>query len=904
MKPGTQLGSYEILSPLGKGGMGEVWRARDQKLGREVAIKTLPEEFAKDEERLARFEREAKLLASLNHPNIAAIYGLEEDNGTRFLVLELVEGDTLADRLKRGAIPVEESLNLALQIAEALEAAHEKGVIHRDLKPANIKVTPEGKIKVLDFGLAKAFAGDGSDVNLSHSPTLSMQATQQGVILGTAAYMSPEQARGVTVDKRADIWAFGCVLYEMFTGRQVFKGELMSDVMASVLKSDPDYKGLPPTIHPKLRDVLRRCLEKEPKQRWQDVGDVRVELEQVLADPSGTSIQLMTEVAQAAPRSRLSSIALTAALSVVLAGVTVWNLKPEPPKPVSRFPFVLPDGQSFTRTGRPLVAVSPDGTQFVYVADGQLYLRSLNEMEARSIPGTDEDVSGPFFSPDGQWVGYYSNLSSKLKKIAITGGASIELCDTVQPFGASWSKDGSILFALQEGIMSVPDNGGEPIVLIQSADGERSASPQLLPGGDAVLFSVTGTVGPATVTRWDEGQVVVESLSTGVRKVVANGGSDGKFVSTGHVVYALESSLLAVPFDDLGDMEATGGPISVLNPVRRANGINATPSANYAISETGSLLYAVGGSTPADRILALASRNGNVEPLNVPNDQYLSPRLSPDGTKVAVQIDEDDRSSVWVYDLAEQDTTIRRLTLEGNNYRPIWSPDSEWVAFASDRDGPTSVYRQRVDGSGVQKLTTPEEGTIHYPESWSPDDTLSFQSLRNDDRDIWTLSLDNGTSPRGLAVEPESQQMGSAFSRDGKWIAYSSSPDAAPVASELYIQPFPPTGDRYEITRDTGVFPVWAYDGRELFYRPTGAINSLKWVGISTQPAVRFSGEEVLPIEDFIVEGFYRDYDITPAGDKFIVVMPARQELLESNTNQINIVLNWFEELKERVPVP
>ena len=388
MKPGTQLGSYEILSALGKGGMGEVWRARDQKLGREVAIKTLPEEFAKDEERLARFEREAKLLASLNHPNIAAIYGLEEDNGIRFLVLELVEGDTLAQRLKRGAIPVEESLTLALQIAEALEAAHEKGVIHRDLKPANIKVTPEGKVKVLDFGLAKAFAGDGSDVNLSQSPTLSMQATQQGVILGTAAYMSPEQARGQEVDKRADVWAFGVVLFEMLTGRGTFDGGTVSDVLAGVLRADPDWKGLPPHLHPRIQFLLERCLEKESKDRYGDISDARVDIQKVLADPDGVIIQPVADIGQASPRPMLPWALVTLGL-VAFASVAVWNLKPEPspePKPVSRFSFLLPAGQIFTGWVRPLVAVSPDGTQFVYVADQQLYLRNLDEMDARPTP--------------------------------------------------------------------------------------------------------------------------------------------------------------------------------------------------------------------------------------------------------------------------------------------------------------------------------------------------------------------------------------------------------------------------------------------------------------------------------------------------------------------------------------
>ena len=424
MNPGTQLGSYEILSPLGKGGMGEVWRARDQKLGREVAIKTLPEEFAKDEERLARFEREAKLLASLNHPNIAAIYGLEEDNGTRFLVLELVEGDTLAERLKRGAIPVEESLKLALQIAEALEAAHEKGVIHRDLKPANIKVTPEGKVKVLDFGLAKAFAGDGADVSLSQSPTLSMAATQQGVILGTAAYMSPEQARGESTDQRADVWAFGVVLFEMLTGRGTFDGKTVSDILASVLKLDPEWKSLPPNLHPRLRLLLERCVAKESRDRYHGIADARVDIQKVLADPDGVLVQPVDEVGQAAPRPMLRWIAVTAVISVIVGGVAFWSLigrAPDESRPLARFTIETPPDGPIVTTGFGLrvVTIAPDGSRIAYAsspagpASRQIYVRRIDELDATVLRGTEGGGTAPFFSPDGQSIGFVSGLDGR-----------------------------------------------------------------------------------------------------------------------------------------------------------------------------------------------------------------------------------------------------------------------------------------------------------------------------------------------------------------------------------------------------------------------------------------------------------------------------------------------------------
>jgi serine/threonine-protein kinase len=422
---GQPLGHYQITSQLGKGGMGEVYQAKDLKLGRNVAIKVLPGEFAQDPDRVSRFRREAKLLASLNHPNIAAIHGLEESGGTNFLVLELVEGETLADHVKRGPIPVEDSLKLGLQIAEALEAAHEKGVIHRDLKPANIKVTPDGKVKVLDFGLAKAFAGEQADLNLSNSPTLSNAATQQGVILGTAAYMSPEQARGKSVDKRADIWAFGCVMFEMLTGRIAFQGEDVSEILASVIKGDVKLELLPANIHPKVREVITRCLQKDLKRRYQDIGDVRYEAEQALADPNGVLVQPVATEPQRKLRTMLPWIAAALVLGAIIAGLAVWNLKPtlkpEPPH-VARFEHYLTEDQQLIISNARILAVSPNGRQFAYCTSKGLCLRSTEELDVRLIAGAIENPLIPFFSPDGQWVGYLSNANSKLKKVAISGG--------------------------------------------------------------------------------------------------------------------------------------------------------------------------------------------------------------------------------------------------------------------------------------------------------------------------------------------------------------------------------------------------------------------------------------------------------------------------------------------------
>src|SRR5262245_13170786 len=475
---GIQLGSLEITALLGKGGMGEVYRARDTKLKRDVAIKILPDEFSRDPARVNRFQREAEVLASLNHPNIGAIYDLQEANETRFLVLELVEGETLAERIVRRPIPVGEALDIAKNICEALEAAHERDIIHRDLKPANVKITPEGKVKVLDFGLAKAMEA-GPAATLSNSPTLSV-ATNAGVILGTAAYMSPEQARGENTDTRTDIFSFGCVLYEMLTGRQSFQGRTVSDVLASVLAREPDLTILPVKLNPRIRQLIRRAVDKEAKQRWQAVGDIRVELETTIAE--GVERELELEEAKPFWKRAMPAVIASFVFSLI-TGLAVWNMRPSTPAPaITRFSVPLPEGQQFTNTGRLSVALSPDGTEMIYVANGQLYLRSMAELESKAIPVTDRPqfaIDSPSFSPDGRSVGFWAGdpnvaigagaqnggvineaFGGVIKRIAITGGASVTLCSAGNPYGLSWEKDGTILYGQPNGIMRISSNGG------------------------------------------------------------------------------------------------------------------------------------------------------------------------------------------------------------------------------------------------------------------------------------------------------------------------------------------------------------------------------------------------------------------------------------------------------------
>ena len=732
MESGTKLGHYTILSALGKGGMGEVWRARDTKLGREVAIKTLPEEFAKDADRLARFEREARLLASLNHPNIAAIHGLDQDKGIHFLVLELVEGDTLADRLKRGAIPVEESLKLALQIAEALEAAHEKGVIHRDLKPANVKVTPDGKVKVLDFGLAKAFEGDEADVSVSNSPTLSMAATEQGIILWTAAYMSPEQASGETTDKRADIWSFGVVLFEMLNGRQVFTGKNVSRILAAVLNSEPEWHSLPANIHPRVRTLLERCLEKEAKDRLSGISDARVDLQKVLADPSGVIIQPVSGVGQAKPQSRFPWA--IAVLGIIIAGVAVWTLRPATePGRVSRSDYDLPEGHGLREVANVVLALSPEGSHFVYNTRQGLYIRSIDELEARLIAGTQAGGSrDPFFSPDGQWVGFYRE--SQLQKIAISGGAPVRLGPVAgRLLGVSWGVDDMILFGQPSGIIRLSANGGTPELVIEAGEGELFDGPQLL-RDDWILFTVSVGGGD-----WDNGQIVVQSLESGERKTLWTG-SDARYVPTGHLVYALDDDLFAIPFD-LDTLEVTGGAVALVEGVARAGG---TASANYGISQDGSLIYLTGTSTSGSRTLVWADREGNIEPLRAPARQYDLPRLSPDGQSVLVAVGGD----LWLFDITRR--TLTRRTFEGGR-QPIWTPDGQYITYRCEQPGaPFNLCWTRADGSATEeRLTTGD--FRQTPSSWSPDgQLLAFYqqpSAAGGDRDIWIMPLDGDREP-------------------------------------------------------------------------------------------------------------------------------------------------------------
>ncbi len=882
---GQSIAHFEITAKIGEGGMGEVYQATDTKLNREVALKVLPESFARDPQRMGRFSREAQVLASLNHSNIAAIYGLEDANGQKALVMELVEGEDLSERIARGPIPLDEALPIALQIAEALEDAHEKGIIHRDLKPENIKLTSEGKVKVLDFGLAKAVEEERSAENIANSPTLTMQATQAGIILGTAAYMSPEQAKGHVVDRRADIWAFGAVLYEMLTGQQAFKGGDLSEIMAAVIMKDVDLDILPSIAPKSIRRLIARCLARDTRQRLQHIGDARLVIEDYLAGPTeDTSEETISSVATQ-PLGR-SLVPWTVAGVLAIALIAVLVVTPQPaPQPLTRMAMVLPSDQQLSSPGRHQVAFSPDGQHLVYVANDQLYLRAMEQLEATPIRGTTEGGGrNPFFSPDGQWVGFWAG--DGLKKVAITGGVPVTLCGAANPWGASWGADDRIVFGQgTEGIFQVSANGGEKGLLIRvDSENESAHGPQILPGGDAVLFTLSSRSG-----SWDNAQIMVQSLKTGERKVLVNGGTDARYVPTGHLVYVQERTLLAMPFDVVR-LEVTGGRVPIVEDVGQARA-NLTGAAQFTFSDLGALVYVSDSTSGMNRTLVWVDREGNEEPLAAETRSYSRPGLSPDGEQLAVTASDRGNTDVWIYDLRRN--TSNRLTFDpGIDDSPVWMPDGRRVVFESSREG-GGVYWKAADGTGqVQPLTTSPLRQIPY--SVSPDGKYLILMVQNPETgfDVEVLSMEGESTTKPI-IQTEFGDYCPAVSPDGRWIAYHSDASGQP---EVYVRPFPNVEDgRWLISSGGGNYPVWAPTGKELFYT---SFDRLMAVRIETEPFLAGNPEILFTGNYFSPIG--RNYDIHPEGQKFLMMREVEQT--GGTRQELIVVQNWFEELKRLVP--
>ena len=868
----------------------EVFRAKDQKLGRDVAIKVLPEEFAKDADRVARFQREAKLLASLNHPNIASIYGLEESEGTHFLVLELIEGDTLADRIKGGPISVEESLKLAFQISEALEAAHEKGVIHRDLKPSNIKVTPEGKVKVLDFGLAKAYAGDREDMILSDSPTISAAATQKGVILGTAAYMSPEQAKGKIVDKRTDIWAFGAVLYEMLTGQAAFKGDEVSEILASVIKGDTNLDLLPANIHPRVRELLIRCLQKDTRRRYSGIGDARYDIEQVMADPSGV---LVHPIAVAGTQTRLRQmLPWIAAIILVglIVGLVVWQLRAPEPSQVIRFDYELPEDLRLTGFDIQMMAVSPDGKMIVCATMDGLFLRSFNEWEGRILPGTKGAVA-PSFSPDGKWIVYRSTQDYKLKKVSIHGVKPMVLADAPSQ-GAHWVSENEIVFQhLIEGLVKISNDGRNMEILEESPPPDPGfamefANPQLLPDGKSVLYqSKDNTTAGSTI--------LVKSLETGKTEDLFPGMA-AHYVPTGHIIYASGTNsynLYAVSFD-AENLKVTGDPVPLFNDV-----------INYAVSDSGILAYIPGSGKflPDDFNLVWVDQNGNETLIDFPTDTYNFPKVSPDGKKIAVGIGNNVNTDIWILDL-ERKNRIQTTDNPGPDFSPLWTEDSGRILFSSGiKQG---LFRKAADGAGEEEMLLSFQDGFFLPWSWANNgNTLVVQRITDSPSgfDIGIISMEGDRSYKPLLQEKEYERH-PEVSPKGQWMAYASNQEGD---YEVYIKPFPEVGKALtKVSTDGGHSPLWSPDGDILFYRNRDAVMA---VPVKTEPDLKIGSPKVLFQKqyDYGLGPVGNTWDIHPDGDRFLMMKPIEGDTASTRSiRKIKIILNWFKELKEKVPVP
>ncbi|MGB8960039.1 MAG: protein kinase [Candidatus Aminicenantales bacterium] len=897
-------GKYRIIDEIGRGGMGVVYRGEDTTLGREVAIKVLPENLTGDPERLARFEREAKILASLNQPNIATIFGFEEADGTRFLVMELVEGETLAERISRGPLPWEEARKVCLQIAEGVEAAHEKGIIHRDLKPSNVKLTPDGKVKVLDFGLAKAFREETAASDLSKSPTITEKMTEPGVILGTAAYMSPEQAKGRPVDKRTDIWAFGCILYECLTGKGAFQGPTVTETIAAILRSEPDWGSLPADTPVSVRAVLRRCFQKEPKERLRDIGDARFEIEA----PTGYS----SESAAVPRRFPLVWMATVSAI-VLIAGIIIGRLLTRPSQPASPLSVVtstirLEPGHwlegmrgEMERPTRTAMTISNDGRFVVYSAieenpgpqaKPRLYLRRMDQSEAKSIAGT-EGGDDPFLSPDNRWVGFWAD--GKLKKVSVDGGVPITLCDLPAWFyGANWGRDG-IVFAdkYDTGLSIVSAEGGKPEILTKLDPKREEYShrlPSWLPNGKAVLFTVMRH-------EWDSQPcLALLRLDTHDWRVLLPDAADARYVPTGHLVFLRQGTLMAVRFD-LARMEIVGQPVELVENVMQAfassSFIGHTGAGQFGISDTGSLIYIAGGIVPATMdSLVWVDHKGSAQPVMASQSSLFAPRLSPDGQRIAY-IDWGQECRLSVYDLGRG--TNDRLTGEGRVYYTTWSPDGKRLLFSWHKSLRSNLYWQPSDGSSpMERLTTSEYD--QRPGSWSLDGktvALVEKPVAGGQWDIAMMDVPSGRVTPFLNSQFDEQCP--EFSPDGRWIAYSSDESKR---EEVYVRPFPGPGVKYLVSSEGGREPVWARNGKQLFYR----WGDQMWVvDVRTEGGFAASKPRLLFEKPGYSSGFpIRAYDLSPDDQRFLMVKEGQRK--STPVTEMTLVQNWFEELKRLAP--
>jgi eukaryotic-like serine/threonine-protein kinase len=889
--PGRRLGPYEILSAIGAGGMGEVYKARDTRLDRIVAIKVLPAHLADRAELRERFDREAKTIASLNHPHICTLYDTGHQDGIDYLVMEYLEGETLAQRLLKGALPIQQVLQFAIEIADALDKAHRKGITHRDLKPGNIMLT-KSDTKLLDFGLAKLKQEVAPAIPDSQLPTLQSAITGEGAILGTLQYMAPEQVESKEVDARTDIFAFGAVVYEMATGKKAFEGKTSASVMAKILESEPpSMASLQPMTPPALDRVVRKCLAKEPEKRWQAASDVCDELKWIAEGGSQAGLAPTAVAKGMRLPGRPGMIAGAGALLLVavIASLAAWNRKSSAPlQPVGRFVVTLPAVQELgvmNGSASHAVAISPDGTHIAYIAmqNGTmgLYLRASDSLEAKLVSGPeDAEVEEPFFSPDSHWLGYLSG-EGKLKKVSVNGGQPIVVSDVDFRFtdGMTWGSRGYIIFGRYDGLWQVPESGGTPKQLTSAPNGAlRHIWPFFLPGSNAVLFTADGGASP---------QIALFYLNTGKWRNLISG-TDPTYSPSGHLLFTQGGALMAVPFD-LQRLEITGDPVPVVDGlVTHTPSNNLSPSTDYSVSSNGTLVYVPGSARTAPVHLEWVSRDGAELALPAPPHVYLLPKISPDGKRIAVGILEKD-SEVYIYDLSRD--ALNRFTFQGpNNLVPLWTPDGKRIAFTSSPSGPRNIFWQLADGTGgLDRLNT--SPYLSIPGSWSPDGKVLAYSIVDPRMgyDIWTLTPSDHQAQ--IFLQTKSNENAPQFSPDGRWLAYSSDESGR---YEIYVVPYPGPGGKWQISSDGGREPLWNRNGRELFFRNG---NKMMAAQINTQqgfsagtPKMLFEGRYVT------LANSTPNYDVTADGQKFLMLKTAVQPA------QINVVVNWFEELRQKVP--
>jgi eukaryotic-like serine/threonine-protein kinase len=900
LTPGTRLGPYEITSPIGEGGMGAVYRATDTNLSRQVAIKVLPDAFAQDGDRLARFEREAKTLASLNHPHIAAIYGFEKSGGMHAPVMELVEGDDLSQRIALGAIPLDEALPIAKQIAEALEAAHEQGIVHRDLKPANIKLRPDGAVKVLDFGLAKALElPSAASANVTASPTITSPAamTGVGVILGTAAYMAPEQAKGRPADKRADIWAMGCVLYEMVTGRRAFGGEDVAETLAHILTKEPDWTALPASTPAPIRRLLRRCLEKDRRRRLADAADARLEMDEALASSGDASAMSLPTQKAAWGRALPWAVVgiLGAGLALVLVLWAPW--RQTVPPGVTRTTITHSGAAGLTQSGFGRdIALSPDGRRLVYSGNNgtQLFVRALDALEPVAITTGTGGAGLPFLSPDGQWVGF-ANTSFEIRKVAITGGAAqtITRLDGILR-GATWAADDTIIFATDRpgtGLQRVSAGGGKPAPLTRP-DRERGEAghlwPELLPGGHAVLFTITSQTGDV-----DAAQVAVLDLRTETQKILEHG-TDAHYVSSGHLVYMAAGAVRAIPFD-VARLETRGTSVSMMPlPLTTAAG-----AGNLAIANDGTLVYVdlPGGVAANARTLVWVDRTGKEEAIDAPPRAYLQPRLSPDGKRIAVWTN-DQTNDISIWDLERK--MLTPLTRDpGEDQHPLWTRDGKGIIFSSNRGGMFNLWRQATDGTGEPEQLTKSSGP-QFATGITPDGTavVFFESKSAPVRDlnVLQLALDETHRVTPLLMQEKVHETEATVSPNGQWLAYESTLTGS---KEIYVRPFPNVnGPESRVSTAGGTRPLWAPSGKELFY--VAVDGSLLQVSVEAKGATLNNRAPTKLFERryYVPRNSGRSYDVSLDGQRFLMIKGSGTDASPA----LILVQHWDEELKRLVP--